>query len=167
MISSYLEALKTQKNLTNRQISEMSGVPTATVQRIMAGTGESSFDSVAKIISAIGGSLDELAGISLPESEEVHILRRENEILKEQAASYEKLAKAYESVYAEKEKATIYLKKIIRYLAIALAAMVIVFVGIVIFDILNGGVGYIRYDELSQQDRLEVLLSVLPGWGVK
>ena len=51
--------------LTNNEISEKSGVPLGTVNRIMSGQSEaSSFNAIAAIVKAMGGSLDELAGIT-------------------------------------------------------------------------------------------------------
>lgn len=166
MISEYLKSLKTKGNLTNQQIAEMSGVSAATIQRMLTEKGESSYETVAKVVYALGGSMDEMAGIKREDPEYVQFLKTENEMYQNQIASYERLISSYDGVFAEKDKASAYLKKIIRYLAIALSTLGIVFVGIVIFDILNGGVGYIRYDELSRpiQDGMNVLLSALPDW---
>lgn len=161
-----LEDFRTQANLTNKEISELTGISQPTVSRIFNGQGEPSFENVAAIVRAIGGSLDELAGIQRSESQEIQILRVENEAQKKQLGSYEKLIGSIDRVLEEKDKAAAYLKKMVRYFGIALAAMVIVFVGIVLFDILHGGVGYIRYDELSNQaqEGINVLLGALPDW---
>lgn len=59
-----LNDLKDELDLTNRDISERSGVPLGTVNRIFAGQTENpSFEAIAAIVRAMGGSLDELAGI--------------------------------------------------------------------------------------------------------
>lgn len=168
-----LEDLKTQRNLTNKEISELTGISQPTIGRIFNGQVEPSFENVAAIVRAIGGSLDELAGIHKSESQEIqalrreiHILRVENDAEKKQLESYEKVIGSIDRILEEKDKAAAYLKKMIRYFGIALAAMVVVFVGIVLFDIMHGGVGYIRYDELSNQTQegMNVLLSALPDW---
>lgn len=59
-----LNEFKEQANMTNHDISERSGVPIGTVGRIMAGQTENpSFEAIAAMVRAMGGSLDELAGI--------------------------------------------------------------------------------------------------------
>lgn len=59
-----LNDLKDELNLTNRAISDGSGVPLGTVNRIFAGQTENpSFDHIAAIVRFMGGSLDEIAGI--------------------------------------------------------------------------------------------------------
>lgn len=66
-IAEYLSKLKDKKNLTQQQIAELSGVPMGTVSRILAGQVECpSFQAVADITKALGGSLDEFAGIKPP-----------------------------------------------------------------------------------------------------
>ena len=69
-ISEYLSRLKEEKSLTQQQIAELSGVPMGTVSRILAGQVECpSFQAVADMTRALGGSLDELAGIERKEPE--------------------------------------------------------------------------------------------------
>ena len=64
MTSDYLKALKLKKNLTNQELSDLSGVPVGTINRIMANqTDNPSFQTVCDIVIALDGSLDELAGI--------------------------------------------------------------------------------------------------------
>ena len=59
-----LNQYKETSGLTNQQIADKSGVPVGTVNRIMAGqTEEPSFSTIAKIVKATGGSLDEIIGI--------------------------------------------------------------------------------------------------------
>ena len=63
MTSDYLKALKLKKNLTNQELSDLSGVPVGTINRIMANqTDNPSFQTVCDIVIALDGSLDELAG---------------------------------------------------------------------------------------------------------
>ena len=67
MLSTRLKELKDQRKLTNQQLSELSGVPVGTINRIMAGqTDNPSFQTVCDMVMAMGGSLDELAGIQTP-----------------------------------------------------------------------------------------------------
>lgn len=80
-----LNEFKDSCDLTNQEISEKSGVPLGTVNRIMSGQTECpSFDAVAAIVKAMGGSLDELAGISHPHK------HRSSEVDERVIAVYEK-----------------------------------------------------------------------------
>lgn len=64
MLSEYLKTLKIQKNLTNAQIAQMSGVSESTISRIIKGENKSvDFATVQDIIRALGGSMDEASGI--------------------------------------------------------------------------------------------------------
>lgn len=63
----YLEELHRRSGMTHQQISEQSGIPLGTVSRIMAGqTADPSFVSMASIICAMHGSIDEMVGIGHP-----------------------------------------------------------------------------------------------------
>ena len=67
MLSTRLKELKDQRKLTNQQLSDLSGVPVGTINRIMAGqTDNPSFQTVCDLVMAMGGSLAELAGIQTP-----------------------------------------------------------------------------------------------------
>lgn len=64
-ISQYLGALKAQTGYTQQQLSEITGVPIGTLPRYFADMDDASasFEIVRKLVVAMGGSLDELAGI--------------------------------------------------------------------------------------------------------
>ena len=67
MISAKLRELKERKGLTNHEISELSGVPESSLARILSGqTDNPSYQSVADIVRALDGSMDELSGIAPP-----------------------------------------------------------------------------------------------------
>ena len=62
--SEKLRQMKADSKLHTQQIADKSGFPASTITRILNGnTEEPSFSSVAKIVKAMGGSLDELVGI--------------------------------------------------------------------------------------------------------
>ena len=53
-------ALKNKKNLKFTQLSNLSGIPEATIRKIFSGdTPDPRFETVAKLIVAMGGSLDD------------------------------------------------------------------------------------------------------------
>lgn len=62
----YIDKLHRRTNMTHQQISDKSGVPIGTVSRVMSGqTKDPSFATVASIVTALGGSLDQMAGIEI------------------------------------------------------------------------------------------------------
>ena len=65
MFTDKLNRLKDERKLTNQQISDLSGVPLSTVTRILNGqTDNPNFQTIIEIVTAMGGSLDELTGLS-------------------------------------------------------------------------------------------------------
>lgn len=140
-----LRALKTKGNFTNKQIAELTGISESTISRIFAKQGESKFSDVAAIAKVVGASLDDLAGISRHESEEIGELRlkvREQDIeIRAQAA----VIASHEREIARSDKASNYLKKMVRILATAVAVMVIAVMVILVYDIMNGYIGWSRY----------------------
>lgn len=69
MISSKLRELKDQNNMTNKEISTISGVPESTVPKMLSGDTQCpNFYAVADIVVAMGGSLDDMVGIRREES---------------------------------------------------------------------------------------------------
>lgn len=73
MLADYLRMLKDKKNVTNQELSDLSGVPIGTINRIMARqTDNPSFQTVCDIVIALDGSLDELAGLKSTVEKEDH-----------------------------------------------------------------------------------------------
>ncbi len=65
MLSEDLSALKSGTNLTAKEIAQRADVSESTFSRILSGeTSDPSFATVARLVSAMGGSLDLIAGIS-------------------------------------------------------------------------------------------------------
>ena len=63
MIAGKIKEMKVRSGLTNKQVSELSGVPLATVNRIMADQAQNpNFETISAIVTALGGSIDELIG---------------------------------------------------------------------------------------------------------
>lgn len=123
MKTDFLRNLKDKSKLTTKQISDLSGIPESTISRILSGqTDNPSFDTVCALVKAMGGSLDELA-----------------EIREDSAEPKESQLDAfYEKVIAEKNW-------YIKVLMAVCGALVAVLVFIVIYDVTNGSVGFIRY----------------------
>lgn len=123
MIGDQLKEMKEKKGLTNKELAELSGIPLPTVNRIMSGqTDMPNYQTVCDLVIAMGGSLDEMAGIPLRSPEQP-----------EWAASNE----MYIATIKEKDR---WIK---RLFFISLALM-ITFIGFLIYDYLHPMVGFIR-----------------------
>lgn len=102
MVTEYLNTLKTQKNLSWQEISDMSKVPVQTVRNIFSGdTPNPGITTICSIVSAMGGSMDALAGIEPPAAEQAQIevtnLRHEfNTMVEKYEARIENTKKSYE-----------------------------------------------------------------------
>lgn len=70
-ISAYLNAMKDKNNLTQRQLADMTGIPVGTLPRYFGALDDDAdnFEVVRKLVVAMHGSLDELAGIPLRQAE--------------------------------------------------------------------------------------------------
>lgn len=69
-ISLYLNQLKAQAGYTQQQLSDLTGIPLGSIPRYFATMEDdaANFETVRKLVVAMHGSLDELAGISKPPS---------------------------------------------------------------------------------------------------
>ena len=123
-----INKLKKEKNITNKQIAEKTGLHESTVSRILARQTQPKFEDVVLIALVVGVSLDALAGIAKVESEEVKELRSMLAEKDNQIAVYEKIANSYDKLLAEKDGGSAYLKRVIRVLAVALAVVVLVLI---------------------------------------
>lgn len=125
MLSTRLKELKDQRKLTNQQLSDLSGVPVGTINRIMAGqTDNPSFQTVCDMVMAMGGSLDELAGIQTPGGGEP-------------SPPGEDLSRLYERTIEGKEK---WLYRLF-FLCCVLVAVLL---GVLIYDLTHPMVGFFR-----------------------
>ena len=125
MLSTRLKELKDQRKLTNQQLSDLSGVPVGTINRIMAGqTDNPSFQTVCDMVMAMGGSLDELAGIQTPGGGEP-------------SPPGEDLIPLYERTIEGKEK---WLYRLF-FLCCVLVAVLL---GVLIYDLTHPMVGFFR-----------------------
>ena len=121
MIRVQLREMKEKCGYSNKKIAELSGVSLPTVNRIMSGqTDVPNFQTVCHLVSAMGGSLDELVG-SPPKP----IIQDEGSI------------EIYKRMLKEKD---IWLK---RLFAIT-CTLAVVLIGVLIFDVTHPLIGFIR-----------------------
>lgn len=132
----YLNRLKNEKNLTNQQIANLSGVSLSTVNRIMSGAAKNpSHEAVTSICTALGGDMQEMAGDEPPaDSERLDTLTR---VLEGYEQQFEYVRAAYEAQLKHRDRW-------IRVLAIALTVLVLGFISVLLVDLFNPNVGWIR-----------------------
>jgi transcriptional regulator with XRE-family HTH domain len=140
---SQLQTLKEDKGLTSADIAKLSGVPEQTVKRIFNGTTpDPRFDTIAKITISLGGSLDIISGLR-PETD----FKPSTPVRKALSASADligekdiRIAELKEELKRERRA-----KTIILCVAAAFSVLFVSLLTFLIFDILNGNVGFIRY----------------------
>lgn len=134
-----------QAKLTYRQLAELTGISESTVSRILAGQVDPKYSDVAAIAKVVGASLDDIAGIVRPEAEEIRELRIKVREQDAEIRSKAAVIASHEREIARADKAAAYLKKIVRVLAIAVAVMVVAVTTVLVYDTMNGDIGWARY----------------------
>lgn len=121
MLCDELKSLREKRKMTNQQISEASGVPLSSVNRVFSGqTDNPGFLLIRDIVVAMKGSLDEIAGIKHHSS-------------------------ADDQIIALYERAIVNKNRWIRWLFFFSVSMVGVFVVFLLIDVFSPHIGYIRY----------------------
>ena len=123
MILAKLKELKVQKNLTNQQIADLSGVPLSTVTRVFNGqTDNPNIGTIEDIVKGMGFSLDDVTGIKQTE---------------EKYSPDDNLIQLYKEMIRTKDK-------YIRFLSGTLVAIVVILLIMLLLDLFVLDVGYIR-----------------------
>ena len=154
MLTNYLNALKNKGNFTYEGISNLSGIPEATIKNIFSGkTEDPRFETVSAIIASMGGSLDAVYSASKQEDIETNSVIALKETYEQRIR--ETNEHCQQRIYDMKEHyedkmaginahiATIQLDK--RWFRIATCITSLALVGIFLADVLLGNVGWIRY----------------------
>lgn len=142
MIKEYLKYLKTNGNYSWHSISEASGLPEPTIRKIFSGeTADPRFETVVRLVSAMGGSLDKINAIEKIEKVEIS----EDSQIKALVA----LKEVYESRIKDlKESSAEHISSIKRdkkILTITVLVLAIFLVGVLVLDLFIGSVGWVRY----------------------
>lgn len=136
MVKDYLNALKSKGNFSWSDLANLSGLPDATIRKVFSGeTADPRLETVVKLVTAMGGSMDELVGKEKKTEAEMNAIMSVKEIYEARIADI----KASAGEHMES------LKRDKRFLALAvcvLGAMLILFLMV---DLLVGSVGWIRY----------------------
>lgn len=142
-----LKSIKEEKHLSSGEIAKLSGIPQATISRIFSGvTPNPTFETIANIAIAMGVSLDELTGLKSPEEPPVpsqiektintyaDLLNEKEQRINEKNETIQLLTDELKSQRKEKLR-----------LSWLLGVCIAVILLIMIFDILNGHLGYFRF----------------------
>lgn len=124
-----LKALKSEKNMTSKEIANLSGVPESTVSRIISKrTSNPGFLDVTAIVRALDGSLDVVAGLCPPkEKPESVLIKKYEKSINETRAALEKKDKQLRRTYW------------------AFYILIAAIVALILLDVCVGTIGYIRH----------------------
>ena len=141
MIKEYLKYLKTNGGFSWNDISAASGLPEATIRKIFTGeTADPRFETVVRLVSAMGGSLEKINAIEKVENMEI---TEDSQI---------KALKALKEVYEERIKDIKQsslehiqsLKRANKILIVVVCFLSVLFIGLLVFDLIIGSVGWFR-----------------------
>lgn len=129
MICARLKELKEQKKLTNQELSNLSGVPIATINRLMSGATENpTIDTVLALASALGTTVDSLLGLSPPSGH----------------GDESPLIALYEKRIAEKYAALRVHSRWLRFLCALSLVLFLFIIAWLVIDVLNPKIGWFR-----------------------
>lgn len=154
MILTYLNALKDKGNFTFESISNLSGVPEATVKNVFTGkTEDPRFETVSSIVIAMGGSLDAIYAATKKEDVEANAVITIKETYLQRIADlkehYEhrllEKDKHYERLLFEAEKHIETIKLDKRWFRIGFVVSIFIFAMLCVAELLNPNLGWFRY----------------------
>ena len=135
-MKNYLNRLKNEKSMTNQQIANLSGVSLSTVNRIMAGSAKNpSHEAVVSICSALGGD-----PADIPAAHETHLDERSEtfvRVLEGYEQQFDREREAYDAQLHTKDRW-------IRALAVALGVIVATILALLVADMLNPHLGWLK-----------------------
>ena len=132
MVKNYLNSLKNKGNFTAKDIEKLSGVPVATINKVLSGeTEDPRFDTVVRLVSAMGGSLTEL--VEKKGAKEI------------ETNSVATLKETYDERIKDLKEAVKSLKKDKIVLSIVAGVLLSFVIALLVFDISIGTHGWFRY----------------------
>lgn len=136
MVRDYLVSLKNKGNFSWNDLSEMSGLPDTTIRKIFSGeTADPRFETVVKLVSAMGGSLDDILGKKEEEKIEINAILAVKDTY-ELRISEMKLSSSELISSLRKDK---------KYLAIVSVSLLIFLLAFIAVDFFISSAGWIRY----------------------
>ena len=144
MIKAGLTDLKNKAKISCAEWSKLSGIPEATIRKILSGeTADPRLDTIHRLVASVGGSMEDLFGIK----KEVEIENNAVIALKETyEARIEALNDRIEALRERNEDTKKYAESLRRdkvILAIVVAVLMLVIVGLLVADISFGSLGWV------------------------
>lgn len=142
MIKEYLKYLKTNQNLSWHDISAASGLPEVTIRKIFSGeTADPRFETVVRLVSAMGGSLDKINAIEQIDNVKI----TEDAQMKALVALKEVYEGRIQDLKTSSAEQVQSLKRDKKILIVAVFILGALLAGALVFDLLVGSVGWLRY----------------------
>ena len=139
MVKDRLNALKIKADVTCAEWSKLSTVPEATIRKILSGeTPDPRFDTIVKLVSSVGGSMDDVVGVK----KEAEI---ENNAVLTLKDAYESRIDALRERVEDVKKYAESLHRDKKMLTLAVVVLVAILVGILIFDIALDTNGWVQH----------------------
>ena len=139
MIKEYLKSLKSKGNFSWNDLSTLSGLPEVTIRKIFSGeTADPRFETVAKLVRAMGGSLDkvnEIEGIEKGEDVPPTAVLTVKEVYEERIKDIK--ASSTEHINS--------LKRDKKILTIVVCILAVLLIGTLVLDLFVGSIGWFRY----------------------
>ena len=145
MIKEYLKHLKTSGNFSWQDISRTSGLPEATIRKIFSGeTPDPRFETVARLVRAMGGSLNQLNDIENAE-QSIKSEKTEDAQIKSLTAVKELYEERIKEIKESSAEQVHSLKRDKKILAVTVGILASVLLGILLLDLCVGSAGWIQY----------------------
>lgn len=136
MVKEYLNELKTAGNFSWNDLSKLSGLPDATIRKIFSGeTADPRLETVVRLVTAMGGSMDELVGGSKKEEAET------NGILSIEAFYEARIAE----IKASSAELVNSLRRDKRHLWVTVCILATLLILFLMIDVLADNMGWIRH----------------------
>lgn len=138
MVKDSLNALKTKAGVTCAEWSNLSTVPEATIRKVLSGESpDPRFDTIFKLVSSVGGSMDDVVGAK----KEAEIENNAVLVLKE---AYESRIEALRERIADLKERNTAAERDKRMLTWVTVGLVLVIVALFALDIAFGSLGWIK-----------------------
>ena len=129
MVKDRLKSLKIKADISCSEWSNLSGVPEATIRKILSGeTPDPRFDTVVKLVTSVGGSVDDIVGVKKEKAIEDNAVL----VLKE---AYESRIEALRERVEDLKKYAESLHRDKKLLGLAVVVLAVILVGLLVFDI--------------------------------
>ena len=136
MVKEYLTALKNKGNFSWSELASLSGLPDATIRKIFSGeTADPRLETVVKLVTAMGGSMDELVYGEKEEEVEMNAIMAIKEVYEARITDIKESA-------AERNHS---LQKDKMFLATVCCVLGVILISFLAVDLMVGTVGWIRY----------------------